>query len=347
MKTAIGFVAGFVIGGLIFYFALAAKSNGPKQAAPPPSTSCNRAGLPPGGSPRRKIRIGFSSPGADHGWLAAIAADARKAAASHPDVELFLTDGLNSSAKQMADIENLLQRGIDVLVMLPYSGEALTPVAAKVRKAGVPLINLDRKIASEDYYCYIGGNNYGIGVAAARYIGKRLKGKGNVIEITGIAGISVTRERSKGFRDTLAKEFPGITILASQPADFLAEKALTVTQNLLQAHPNVDAIYSHDDDMNVGVLQAVKTAKRDKDLFITGAGGSRWAMEQIKSGASPIQATFLYNPSMAGSAVNLARLVALHKGLSDLWEKEVPREIRLRATTVTKANVDKYLDLGY
>ena len=346
MKTVVGFILGFVIGGLVFYFALAGKKTGPETSAPPPTQACNPAGLPPT-QPQKKVRIGFSSPGADHGWLAAIAADARKAAASHPDVELYLTDGLNSSAKQMADVENLLQRGIDVLVMLPYSGEALTPAAAKVRKAGVPLINLDRKIASEDFYCYIGGNNYGIGVAAARYIGKRLNGKGNVIEITGIAGISVTRERSKGFRDTLAKEFPGIKILAGQPADFLAEKALTVTQNLLQAHPKVDAIYSHDDDMNVGVLQAVKAAKRDKELFITGAGGSRWAMEQIKSGTSPIQATFLYNPSMAGSAVNLARLVALRRGMSDLWEKEVPREIKLRATTVVKENVDKYLELGY
>jgi len=346
VKTVVGFVLGFVVGGLVFYFALSGRGNPTGPTAPPPVQSCNLAGSPPA-APTRKVRIGFSSPGADHGWLAAIATNARKAAAKFPDVELSLTDGLNTSAKQMADVEDLLQRGIDVLVMLPHSGEALTPVAAKVRKAGVPLINLDRRIASEDFYCYIGGDNYGIGVAAARYIGKRLNGQGNVIEIAGLAGISVTRDRTKGFRDTLAKEYPGIRVLASQPADFLAEKALTVTENLLQAHPKVDAIYSHDDDMNVGVLQAVKAAKRDKDLFITGAGGSRWAMEQIKKGDSPIQATFLYNPSMAGSAVDLARLVALHRGMQDLWEKEIPREIKLRATTVTRENVDNFLELGY
>jgi len=344
MKAVMGFILGFVVGGLVFYAALSGKKTSEEQPPPVPGKPPAEAKAPVSG---RKIRIGFSAPGADHGWLAAIAANARKAAAQFPDVELYLTDGLNTSAKQMADVEDLLQRGVDALVMLPHSGEALTPVAAKVRKAGVPLINLDRRIASEDFFCYIGGDNYGIGVAAARYIGKRLNGKGKVIEITGIAGISVTRERSQGFRDTIAKEFPGIRIVASQPADFLAEKALTVTQNLLQAHPDVDAIYSHDDDMNVGVLQAVKAAKLDKKLFITGAGGSRWAMEQIKSGTSPIQATFLYNPSMAGSAVNLARLAALGRGMSDLWEKEIPREIKLRATTVTKENVDRFLDLGY
>lgn len=287
----------------------------------------------------KKFVIGFSSPGADHGWTGAIITNAKTTAAKYKDVTLLLTEGVNDAAKQVGDVESLITRKVDVIVLLPHSGAELTPVARKAMKAGIPVINLDRKLETEDaYYTFLGGDNYGIGKSAGEYFAQRLKGTGNVAEIQGLAGISVTEERSRGFRDAL-KAYPNIKIVASQPGDFSAEKGLTVMENILQSQPKIDAVYTHDDDMAVGVVRAITNAKREKGLFVTGAGGSCWAYNEIKKGSSIFQASFLYNPSMASTAVAVARAVALKRGLAEFAEPEMPRSMVIRASTVTKANV--------
>ncbi|MDB5037448.1 MAG: sugar transporter substrate-binding protein [Bacteriovoracaceae bacterium] len=344
MKITLTFAIGILLGGLGLWVVQTVNQKG--QAAQKTATVHEQT-TKGANDQNRKIVIGFSVPGTDHSWLGAIKRNAEEAAKDLSDVELVLTDAQNSSEKQMADIESLIQRKVDVIVMLPHSGKALTPAAKKIKDAGIPLVILDRKIESQDFYTSIVGDNYGIGQAAAQYIGHELKGIGKVAEVMGLAGISVTTERHNGFVNTLKQEFPSIEVIASLAADFSADKALTVTENILQSHPDILAIYSHDDDMNVGVLQALhQNGKADK-VFVTGAGGTKLMMENIKKGMEPVRATFLYNPSMAGSAVNLAHLIALKKGLKDLWEPEVVREITLRASTVTQANVDRFLQIGY
>ena len=187
------------------------------------------------------------------------------------------------------------------------------------------------------------GDNYQIGVLAADYIADQLKCNGNVVEIQGLAGISVTEDRSKGFTDELKKKCPdgGIKIVAQQPGDFNPDTGLKVMENILQAQKKIDAVYTHDDDMAQGVVQAIRNAGREDEMFLTGVGGSQDAMEQIKEGGL-YRATFLYNPNMAASAVNMARLIALGEGFPELVPPEVPRQIVVPAAVVTKDNVDKY-----
>ena len=232
--------------------------------------------------------------------------------------------------------------------MLPNEGDALTPVALKAMEAGIPVVNVDREFAEAGAYrTLITGDNYGIGYQAGNYFADELKCEGNVAEIQGIAGISVTEDRSKGFKDALQRRCKGgIKIVASQPADFLPDKGLSVMENILQAQKDLDAVYTHDDDMAEGVVAAIENAGREGDMFLTGAGGSKAAMDRIKAGGL-YRATFLYNPSMSSSAINLARLIAQGSGLSDLAEPEVPSKITVTATTVTKENVDDVSDLGY
>jgi hypothetical protein len=109
-------------------------------------------------------------------------------------------------------------------------------------------------------------------------------------------------------------------------------------ETILQGQKKIDAVYTHDDDMAMGVVQAIKAANREDEMFVTGAGGSKDAMNLISQGGL-YRATFLYNPSMSGSAVSIAKLIAEKKGLSELREPEVPSRIELPATTVTKENV--------
>jgi ribose transport system substrate-binding protein len=296
----------------------------------------------------KPITIAFSAPGADHGWVAAITKNAEAQAKELDGVTLKLAEGVTDSAAQADQIETLIASKPDALVVLPNEGDALTPVALKAMAAGIPVINVDREFAEPGAYrTLITGDNYGIGYQAGNYFADQLKCAGNVVEIQGIAGISVTEQRSQGFKDALQRRCKGgIKIVASQPADFLPDKGLSVMENILQAQKKIDGVYTHDDDMAEGVVAAIQNAGREKEMFLTGAGGSKAAMDQIKKGGL-YRATFLYNPSMAASAINLASLIANGRGMSDLAEPEVPSKITVPATTVTKDNVDSVMDLGY
>ena len=191
------------------------------------------------GSPAQSkpVTIAFSAPGADHGWMAAITENARKQADELEGVTLKLAEGVTDTAAQADQIETLIAGKPDALVVLPNEGEALTPVALKAMEAGIPVINVDREFSEDGAYrTLITGDNYGIGYQAGNYFADELKCKGNVVEIAGIAGISVTEQRSQGFKDALQRRCEGgIKIVASQPADFLPDKGLTVMENILQA----------------------------------------------------------------------------------------------------------------
>ena len=294
------------------------------------------------------IKIAFSAPGADHGWLAAITENAEEEAARYDDVEFVLLEGTNDSAAQVSQVEQLMAEDPDALIILPHEGDPLTPVALEAMEQGIPVINVDREFSSEGAYrTWIGGDNYGIGVSAANYLAEQLDCQGNVVEIQGLAGISVTEQRTAGFADTIEQLCgDGITIVAQQPADFLPDVGLEVMETILQAQPQIDAVYTHDDDMAMGVVSAIENAGREDEMILTGAGGSRDAMERIQEGGL-YAATFLYNPSMSASAVRVARLIALGEGFEELAEPEVPSRIELPASTVTQENVDDFIDLGF
>ena len=295
------------------------------------------------GGTGKTVRIIASVPPTDHGWLGAISKNAKSAAEQHQDVKFELLQAADADS-QAQQIEQAIAQKPDALVVLPQDGEALTPVAQKAERAGIPVVNIDRTFSKQDAAtATILGDNYQIGTLAADYIGDQLKCNGNVVEIQGLAGISVTTDRSKGFTDELKKKCPngGVKVVASQPGDFNPDTGLKVMENILNAQKKIDAVYTHDDDMAQGVVQAIRNAGRDNDMFLTGVGGSSDAMKQIKAGGL-YRATFLYNPNMAASAVNLARLVALGQGLSELVPPEVPRQVVVPAAVVTKDNVDKY-----
>ncbi len=289
------------------------------------------------------VRIVASVPPTDHGWLGAVSKNAQEAADQYDDIEFELLEAADADS-QAQQIEQVIPSEPDALVVLPQDGASLTPVAQKAEAAGIPVINVDRLFEAPDAATStILGDNYQIGVLAADYITEELNCEGNVVEIQGLAGISVTTDRTKGFADEVKKNCPdgGIEIIAQQPGDFNPDTGLEVMENILQAEDQIDAVYTHDDDMAQGVVQAIRNAGRDEEMFLTGVGGSQAAMDQIKEGGL-YRATFLYNPAMAASAVNLARLIALGEGLPELVPPEVPRQIVVPAAVVTQDTVADY-----
>jgi ribose transport system substrate-binding protein len=295
------------------------------------------------GASGKTVHIIASVPPTDHGWLGAISKNAKAQAEQYKDVEFDLLQAADADS-QAQQIEQAIAQKPDALVVLPQDGEALTPVAQKAERAGIPVVNIDRLFSKQDAAtATVLGDNYQIGVLAADYIADQLKCSGNVVEIQGLAGISVTTDRTKGFTDELKVKCPdgGVKIVASQPGDFNPDTGLKVMENILQAQKQIDAVYTHDDDMAQGVVQAIRNANRQDDMFVTGVGGSQGAMKQIKEGGL-YRATFLYNPNMAATAVNMARLIALGQGFPELVPPEVPRQLIVPAAVVTKDNVGEF-----
>jgi ribose transport system substrate-binding protein len=338
------------IGGVVGAGAVlaACTSNEPDQ---PEGATNNQVGA--GGNdnaaPGQAVTIGFSGPQADHGWIAAISKNAEAQAKRYSDVTFKPVEATNEVTRQISSIETLIADKVSALVILPYDGKALTAVARKAMDAGIPVVNLDREFDTpQAYRTLIKGDNYGMGVAAATYIGDQLKAKNVsnpvIAEIAGIDNLQLTQDRSRGFAQTLAKY--GYRVTARQAAQFTVESGQSVTANVLQAQPKIDAMWNHDDDQGVGVLAAINQANR-KEFFMVGGAGSANAMRLIKEDSGVLKCTVTYSPSMASSAIALARLIAQNKGMSDLVEKQVPASITLASETITKDNVDQYLSLGF
>ncbi|WP_238933354.1 substrate-binding domain-containing protein [Brevibacillus choshinensis] len=283
-------------------------------------------------APTEKV-IGMSFPAADHGWLGAVIKNAEDEAKAE-GLKYVITTAADPN-KQTNDIEDLISKKVSAIVMLPIESAAMTPVAKKVKEAGIPLIVVDRELESDDFTALVKGDNTGIGTHAGKYLVDKLGGKGKIVEIIGVPS-SVTTMRSDGFREAI-KDHPDMQVIVSQSGDFQKEKSLNVMQNILQSQPQIDAVYTHDDEMALGVLQAIKEAKRTDIKVVTGAGGHKDVYKLIKDGDPLMQATFTYSPLMVKDAVKLA---------ADIVGGKTPAEkvTMLEATPITKDNIDKFYD---
>ncbi|MCE7011484.1 substrate-binding domain-containing protein [Kibdelosporangium philippinense] len=345
---------GFLIGGAAV--GAGALLSACTSNEPPASASNNNAGANVAGGqgenaqPGKMVTIGFSAPAADHGWIAAITKNAKAQVEKFKaDVTLKATEGTNDSSQQIAQVETLINQKVDVLVILPMDGKQLTVVGQRAMDAGIPVINLDRIFDTPlAYRTWIGGDNYRMGVNAGTYIAAEMKKKNiaNPIigEVAGIDSLPLTQDRSRGFKDALAKA--GFRVGPRVAAEFTVETGERQTANLLQAAPKLDALWNHDDDQGIGVMAAINTANR-KEFLMVGGAGSKNMIDKIKADTDVIKATVLYSPSMSSSAIALARLLGQAKGMGDLAEHEIPASITTYSAVVTKENADQYADVAF
>jgi ribose transport system substrate-binding protein len=340
----------FLVGGAAFgasalVLGACTSNDAESEASTAPQVAAGNDNSKPGTA----VTIGFSCPESNHGWIAAISKNADAQAKRFSDVTFTQVTPTNEVEKQIGFVEGLISQKVSALVILPFDGKALTAVARKAMDAGIPVVNLDREFDTpQAYRTLIKGDNYGMGAAAGTYVAEQLKAKNVsnpvIAEVAGIATLQLTQDRSRGFRETLAKY--GYKVAISQDAQFTVETGQSVMANVLQAQPKLDAVWNHDDDQGVGVLAAVTQANRS-EFFMVGGAGSANAMRLIKEDKGVLKATVTYSPSMASSAISIARLIAQGKGLSDLVENGVPKSITLASETITKDNVDQYTSLGF
>ncbi|MFC7546045.1 substrate-binding domain-containing protein [Plantactinospora sp. GCM10030261] len=336
---------GAALGAGALLTACTSNSEGPSAA----QTVGAGAGASGNASPGKKVVIGFSAPADDHGWIGAITNNAKAQAGAYSDVELKPVAAGADAAAQRSALSTLISQKPDVIVLLPFDGKELNAFGLEAMQAGIPVVNLDRAFPdARAYRLQIKGDNFGMGVAAATYMIEQFKAKGisNPIigEIAGIDELELTQERSKGFRDTLGAA--GFKVANRRAARFTVDSGQQEAAQLLQALPKMDALWNHDDDQGVGVLAAINQASR-KEFFMVGGAGSKKAIEDIQSDSTVLKATVTYSPSMASSAISLARLIGQGRGMADLVELQVPKEIVLASETITKDNAGDYVKLGF
>jgi ribose transport system substrate-binding protein len=280
----------------------------------------------------KKIVIGLSQPNVEHPYRVAGVKAAQEWAKKHPEVELIVADGRRDSAKQLADVEDLISRKVSIIVIAPNDAKALAPIGEKAKRAGIPIVTFDRVLAvpEDQVAAHIGSDNVEMGRIAARYIGKQLDGKGIAIHLEGTPGASATIDRKKGFEEEIAK-FPGIKVAASLVGHYRRHEALQVMEDALTANPKIDAVYSHNDEMAFGARQALEARGREKGVILIGMDGSSVAVEAVDQGK--LTGTVYYH-HMFPEALELAMKV--------LKGEQVAKKTMLQTPLITKENIARY-----
>jgi ribose transport system substrate-binding protein len=290
-------------------------------------------------TPVTKFLFGFSQAHNGHPWRVNQTANVRDAWAENftSQVDMLFTDAQNKSDKQVSDVEDLMSRGIDVLIITPHTAEPLTPVVKQAMDAGIKVITLDRGV-NTPVTVHVGADNKIIGKAAAKYIAEKLlNGKGNIIEIQGTLGASATIDRHDEFMKELAN-YPDVKVIESQTADYSREPAVKFMEDMLQrfAPGEFTVVYAHNDEMALGAIQALKAANRLEGVFVVGIDGQNEAFDAIKAG--DMTATFTY-PNGGKEGVEIA--------LKLMMGDTIANPFVLDTQQVDKTNIDEWIGKGF
>ncbi|MET7889074.1 ABC transporter substrate-binding protein [Streptomyces avermitilis] len=211
-----------------------------------------------------------------------------KAEAGRRGVKLLTANAQSQFSKQISDVQDLIGKGADLLVIAPLNSDGWEPVLRQAAAKKIPIVTVDRKInatACTDYVSFIGSDFTEQGKRAADEMIKATGGKGEVAILLGAAGNNVTTERTKGFEDRLEEKAPGLKIVFRQTGEFAREKGQSVTENLIQSKPGITGIYAENDEMGLGAVNALKSAgKKPGDVKIVTVDGTRNAVRGIVDG---------------------------------------------------------------
>ncbi|MDR1613837.1 MAG: ABC transporter substrate-binding protein [Planctomycetota bacterium] len=285
--------------------------------------------------------VGFSQMGSENNWRITETKSIQDEAAAR-GYRLLYTNANDDTAKQVSDVEDLLNRRPDILIIAPREFEGLAPALQAAGEAEVPVILVDRSAQGEpgvDYVTCISANFIWEGQEAAKVIANKFQGKNaNIVQITGVPGSSVAIERQKGFEDEIAKH-PNLKIISTQNGEFTRSVAQKAMENIIQAHGTaIDAVYGHDDECAIGALQALNlSGRKPGEVCIVGIGGFRDAAQLIERGQ--MEATILCSPFFGPTTFDTVEKV--------LAGKPVPTYIQNPGYVIDKSNVVAYMPKSF
>lgn len=196
--------------------------------------------------------------------------------------DLLVLDSQNDPAKELANVEDVLNKDIKVLLINPTDSDAVRASVRAANRAEVPVVTLDRAANGGDVASHIASDNVAGGKMAGEIIVEALGGSGKIVELQGVPGTSAARDRGDGFHQAV-DGVEGIEVVASQPADFDRTKGLNVMENILQAQPEIDAVFAHNDEMALGAIKAIQASGRD--IIVVGFDGTADGVAAVNDGA--------------------------------------------------------------
>ena len=293
------------------------------------TSSCTRQNKEPG------YTIGFSQCIESDAWRKTMLEGMKRELAFHPAVNFIYRQADGNSQQQVAQVKELLQKKIDLLIISPNEAEPLTPVVSEAFSKGIPVIVVDRKISSPLYTAYLGGDNYEIGKMAGQYALHLLNGKGKIIEITGLPKSSPAMERHKGFIDAL-KNYPALQVVRQVNGEWLNQTAKNEFSKIAAQYPDINLVFAHNDMMAHGAYEVYKNRVTVQNRgtvnpqpAIIGVDGLPNAGMQFVAGKK-ITATMLY-PTGGEEAIRIA--------LKILNKENFAKENLLQTTVIDSTNV--------
>ncbi|MFC3283318.1 sugar ABC transporter substrate-binding protein [Litchfieldella rifensis] len=260
----------------------------------------------------------------------------KNAADEIENVDVIVLDAGGDVARQIGQVRNLVQQKVDAIIIWPTNGQAVIPAIRQAHKAGIPVVVTNSKIAEAglDFIAaFSGPDNVQQGASSAEMMCDALGGEGQIVQIAGQPGYTTAMERAQGFEEQLAATCPGVAIVETQPADWNREKAQRVMENFLTKYNDIDGVYSGDDNMGVGALNAAKSAGRASDIIFIGATNFAVGYEAIQRGE--------YYGSIYQSPVDDAE-AALQTALDVLAGEDVPKMNFFETPKITAENLDKF-----
>jgi ribose transport system substrate-binding protein len=236
----------------------------------------------------------------------------------------------DSIPEQMSEIDNIIQRKPDAIVMVPVDYKAMVPGVQRINAAGIPVVNITDRSAGGSFLSFVGANDYEIAKATGIELLKAMGGKGTVIILEGVPGALTSMDRLRGFKDAI-KTFPDVRLVASQPANYQRLQAMQVMDNLLQSHPNVDGIMASNDAMAVGAVDALEDANHK--ALVVGINGTLEAIDAIKS--DKMLATGDYDGFLQGC---IGTMIAIRS----LRHQPIPATVTAQAVAIDRANLGAY-----
>ncbi|WP_127145305.1 substrate-binding domain-containing protein [Pelagibacterium montanilacus] len=281
--------------------------------------------------------IGVSIPAATHGWAGGLNWHAEQAQQrlqeQYPDLNIVLVTA-DGPAQQANDLEDLVSiHDIDALVVLPFESEPLTDPVRQVKDSGVFVTVVDRGLSQEGIEdVYVAGNNPELGRVSGEYFLTRLGDGDNIVILRGIPTV-IDDERFNAFIDTI--EGSGINVLDDAHANWNRDDGFEVMQDFLSRFPDIDGVWAQDDDIAIGVMEAVRQAGREDEMFIVGGAGMKEVIAMIMEGSELIPVNVLYPPAMIATAMDVTVAHFMSNG-------PVTGEYILGAPLITQDNAEQY-----
>jgi len=298
---------------------------------------------PPPLEQKDTYRVGFAQTESNNPWRLAETASMQQEA-ERLGYQLVYTDAAGSAAKQVADVESMIAQRVDMIFLAPREEIPLAAAVLRAKEAGIPVILLDRRVdesqaqAGRDYVTFIGSDFVDQGRRAAEWLVEATGGEATIIELEGTTGSSPANDRKRGFDEVIAEQ-PGMEIVASQSGDFARDEGRQVMETLLLAHPDVTAVYAHNDEMALGAIAALEAAGRTpgEDVIVVSIDGTRDALQAIIDGK--LGATVESSPFFGPIAFETMQRYAAGE--------EIPAWVKVEDKFFDASNAAEFIDEAY